>query len=124
MRLPNAFNQVSMLGHIDNRLSSMIQGQIEKKLMGPKGGVDVDPSRALSASETEGDGTKRAQAYNSISVEKCTLDQHFDVDKVLSIKCLVGVCYKAQNRRFLLKRLPVEVMELQKLKHQINSEKA
>ena len=82
------------------------------------------PSLALSASETEGDGTKRARADNSILVEKCTLDQHFDVDKVLSIKCLVGVCYKTQNRRFLLKRLPAEVMELQKLKHQINSEEA
>lgn len=46
-------------------------------------------------------------------IERGTLQQHFDVEKVFPGKCNVSICYKLRDKRFLLKNLPKHLVELQ-----------
>ena len=67
------------------------------------------PNQKSSSPSTERNFT-REQEQN----RKMNFPLNYDIEKVLTVKSIVAVCYKQGNRQLILKRLPEKIVELQK----------
>ena len=57
-------------------------------------------------------GSSQARARQT--VEKSNFSANYDVLRVLTFKSIATVCYKQRDRQLIMKRLPKELVELQK----------
>jgi len=50
-------------------------------------------------------------------IEKGTFSRNFDIENIMTLKSNLTVCYKMRDRRFLIKKLPKNLFDLEKFKN-------
>jgi len=115
--LTNPFNDMSLLGAVAKSIESSVTEKIQEERMTFKRPLAMGPGanqrRPGGAPAETSVGQEKPAALSSQAIEKCTFSQHLDVEKVLSIKCTACVCYKMRDKRFLMKRIPKDLIDLQ-----------
>jgi hypothetical protein len=108
--------------NLKQRLKGMFANKVVANLL-PNSDIEIDGGAAGSCDRHAcGHDTpkaiKVAHTHGPV-IEKKNLHDHFDMEKALTLKCRLCISYKLGDQRFVAKRLPANLLELQEYENTI-----
>lgn len=111
--LTNQFNEQSMVQLIQKRLKANYAAMLQERLIEDTRRRRTTKKRAHEHKHTPNTAESAVSAPSEPAAEN-TFFEHYDILQVISFKCIAAVCNKVRKKRFMLKKITKQTLELQR----------